>query len=139
MRVEDLMSRSVVTIGHDATVAQAWNLMRTRQVRHLPVLDADRWLIGILTDRDLRQVILERSVQEEPAELARALARLRVNEVMTWGVITVRPETDIRQAARIMHERNLGALPVADGGRVVGMLTASDVIQAVAPIPGERR
>lgn len=137
MRVEELMSRPVVTIGHDATVAEAWSLMRTRKVRHLPVVDADRWLIGILTDRDLRQVILERSVREEPGELARALARLRVNEVMTWGVITVRSDTDIRQAARIMHERSLGALPVADRGRVVGMLTASDVIQAVA-LPAAR-
>ena len=138
MRVEDLMSRSLVTIGHDATLAQAWNLMCTRHLRHLPVVDADRRLIGILTDRDLRQVILERSAQDEPAELARALARLRVNEVMTWGVITVRPDADIRHAARIMHERRLGALPVTDGDRLVGMLTATDVIQVVTRIPGER-
>ena len=79
-----------------------------------------------------------RSAREEPAELARALARLRVNEVMTWGVITVHPDIDIRHAARIMHERTLGALPVADGGRLVGILTASDVIQAVTLIPGAR-
>ena len=131
MRVGDLMTRSLVTVGHDATVAEAWNIMRTRQVRHLPVLDADRRLIGILTDHDLRQVILDRCVQEEPSQLARSLARLRVNEVMTWAVITVRPDAEIRHAARIMHERKLGALPVADGGRVVGMLTATDVIRAV--------
>ncbi len=135
-RVEDLMARSVVTIGHDATVAHAWSLMRTRRVRHLPVLDADRILIGMLTDHDLRQVILERYTQEEPGQLARTLARLRINEVMTWAVITVRPDAEIRHAARIMLERKLGALPVADGGRVVGMLTATDVIQAVAVTPG---
>jgi acetoin utilization protein AcuB len=134
MRVEDLMTRSVVTVGHDATVADAWRLMRTRQVRHLPVLDADRRLIGILTDHDLRQMILERSVQEEPDQLGRTLGRLRVNEVMTWAVVTVRPDADIRDAARIMHEKKLGALAVADGGRVVGMLTATDIIQVVAGI-----
>ena len=131
MRVADLMTRSLVTVGHDATVAEAWSIMRTRQVRHLPVLDTDRRLIGILTDHDLRQVVLDRCVQEEPSQLARSLARLRVNEVMTWAVITVRPDAEIRHAARIMHERKLGALPVADGGRVVGMLTATDVIRAV--------
>jgi acetoin utilization protein AcuB len=130
MRVSDLMTRPLVTVGHDATVADAWSIMRTRQVRHLPVLDADRRLIGILTDHDLRQVILERYVQEEPSELARSLARLRVNEIMTWAVITVSGDAEIRHAARIMHEHKLGALPVADGGRVVGMLTATDVIRA---------
>ncbi len=139
MRVEDLMTRSLVTVAHDTTVGEAWKLMRTRHVRHLPVLDAERRLIRILTDHALRQLILGRFSWEEPSELARTLARLRVNEVMTWGVITVRPETDVRHAARIMHESGLGALPVADGGRVVGMLTASDVIQAVAAIQGEGR
>jgi acetoin utilization protein AcuB len=110
--------------------------MRTRQVRHLPVLDADRRLIGMLTDHDLRLVILERCLQEEAGELARTLARLRVNEIMTWAVITVGPDTDIRDAARIMHDRKLGALPVAEEGRVIGMLTATDVIRAFVKTPG---
>jgi acetoin utilization protein AcuB len=110
--------------------------MRRRRVRHLPVLDADRRLIGMLTDHDLRQLILERVSREEPGELARTLARLRINEVMTWAVITVRPDSEIRDAARLMHEHKLGALPVADGGRIVGILTATGVIQAVAGIPG---
>jgi acetoin utilization protein AcuB len=134
MRVDDLMTRSIVTVGHDATVVEAWNLMRTRQVRHLPVLDAERRLIGIVTDHDLRQVILERAVAEEPARLGPPLARLRVNEVMTWGVVTVPPDADLREAARIMRERKLGGLPVADGGRVVGLLTATDVIEALAAV-----
>ncbi len=139
MRVDELMTRSLVTVGHDATVAEAWSLMRRRQVRHLPVLDTDRRLIGIITDHDLRQLILDRSVQEEPDQLVQSLRRLRVNEVMTWAVITVPADADIRHAARIMRECRLGALPVADGGRVVGMLTATDVIQAVAGMPGEER
>jgi acetoin utilization protein AcuB len=129
------MAGSLVTVGHDATVADAWSIMRTRQVRHLPVLDADRRLIGMLTDHDLRLVILERCLQEEPGQLARTLAGLRVNEIMTWAVITVGPDTDIRDAARIMHDRKLGALPVADEGRVIGMLTATDVIRAVVGDP----
>jgi acetoin utilization protein AcuB len=138
MRVADLMSGSLVTVGHDATVPDAWSIMRTRQVRHLPVLDLDRRLIGMLTDHDLRLVILERWLREEPGQLARTLAGLRVNEIMTWAVITVGPDADIRDAARIMHERKLGALPVADEGRVIGMLTATDVIRAVVGTPEER-
>ena len=139
MRVAEVMSGPLVTVGHDTTLADAWSIMRTRRVRHLPVLDADRRLIGMLTDHDLRAVILERCLQEEPDRLRGALARMRVNEIMTWAVITVSPESDIRDAARIMHDRKLGALPVADAGRVVGMLTATDVIRAVVGIRGEGR
>ncbi len=132
MLVKDLMTRSLVTVGHDATIADAWRLMRTRQVRHLPVLDADRRLIGMLTDHDLRQVILERAVQEEPGQLRERLTQLRIDAVMTWAVVTVRPDAEIRDAARLMYERKLGAVAVADAGRMVGMLTATDVIQVVA-------
>jgi len=139
MRVAEVMSGPLVTVGHDTTVADAWSIMQDRQVRHLPVLDADRRLIGMLTDHDLRVVILERYGREEPGRLRGALTRLRVNEIMTWAVITVAPDGDIRDAARIMHEHKVGALPVADGGRVVGILTATDVIRAVVGIPEERR
>lgn len=135
MRVADLMTGPLVTIGHDATVADAWSIIRSRQVRHLPVLDSDRRLIGMVTDHDLRLVILERCLQEEPDRLAQTLGRLRVNEIMTWAVITVRPDADIRDAARIMHDHKLGALAVADAGRVVGILTATDVIRAVVGSP----
>jgi acetoin utilization protein AcuB len=55
---------------------------------------------------------------------------------MTWAVITVGPDTDLRDAARIMHDRKLGALPVAEEGRVIGMLTATDVIRAFVKTPG---
>jgi CBS domain-containing protein len=130
-RVADLMTGPLVTLGHDASVAQAWGIMQARGVRHLPVLDADRRLIGILTDHDLRLVILARCLAEEPGALARSLARLRVDEIMTWAVVTIGPDADLRDAARLMHQRGLGALPVADGGRVVGMLTATDLIRAL--------
>jgi acetoin utilization protein AcuB len=135
MLVADLMTGPLVTIGHDATVADAWSIIRSRQVRHLPVLDSDRRLIGIVTDHDLRLVILERCLREEPGRLAAILGRLRVNEIMTWAVITVRPDADIRDAARIMHDHKLGALAVVADGRVVGILTATDVIQAVVGSP----
>jgi acetoin utilization protein AcuB len=135
MLVADLMTGPLVTIGHDATVADAWSIIRSRQVRHLPVLDSDRRLIGIVTDHDLRLVILDRCLREEPGRLAEILGRLRVNEIMTWAVITVRPDADIRDAARIMHDHKLGALAVVADGRVVGILTATDVIQAVVGSP----
>jgi CBS domain-containing protein len=139
MRVADVMAGRVVTVGHDATVASAWSILQERKVRHLPVLDADRRLIGMLTEHDLRLVILDRCLRDEPDGPGGTLAGLRVNEIMTWAVVTVGPAADVREAARLMHDHKLGALPVADEGRVVGMLTASDVIRAVLGAPEGRR
>jgi CBS domain-containing protein len=94
----------------------------------------------MLTEHDLRLVILDRCLRDEPDGLGGTLAGLRVNEIMTWAVVTVGPAADVREAARLMHDHKLGALPVADEGRVVGMLTASDVIRAVLGAPeGTRR
>jgi acetoin utilization protein AcuB len=70
--------------------------------------------------------------------VSRTLAGLRVNEIMTWAVITVGPDVDVRDAARIMHDRKLGALPVADEGRVIGVITATDIIRAVVGTAGRR-
>jgi acetoin utilization protein AcuB len=132
--VDDVMVRTLVAVGHNATLAAAWRLMRSERVRHLPVLDTERRLAGIVTDHDLRQVLLDPALLDEPGKLARTLERLRVNEIMTWAVVTVPPGTVLREAARIMHERKLGALVVAEHGGAVGMLTATDVIDAlIAP------
>ena len=137
LSVRDVMTRPALTVRQDATVGVAWKLMRTRKVRHLPVLDAASRLVGILSDRDLRQVILDPSIQEQLGNLARAFNVLTVKEVMTWGVITVRPDTEIRQAARIMHEQKIGALPVVDRGKLFGMLTGDDLFKALVQIMDE--
>ena len=134
IRVKDLMTRPVATIGLEATVGVAWKMMKDRKIRHIPVVDADGRLVGILTDRDLREVILEPSIQEQLGNVGKALNILTVKEVMTWGVITVRPDTDIRQAARVVRDQKIGALPVVEGGRVVGILTATDLVKAIVEI-----
>ena len=132
LRVRDLMVRSLVTVPHDAGLGTAENLMRTRRIRHLPVLDRARRLVGILTDRDLRRTLLDPALHERPRQLPVTLERVKVRDVMTIGTLAVRPEMDVREAARIMHERDIGALPVvADANRVVGMLTATDVMQYI--------
>jgi len=135
MRVAEVMTGPLVTIQHDTTVAAAWAIMRERGVRHLPVLDGHRRLLGMLTDHDLRRVVLERCQEEGPEQLRARLAGLRVDEIMTWAVVTVTPDRDLRDAARMMRDYVVGALPVVDADRVVGIVTATDVIQAVVGSP----
>jgi acetoin utilization protein AcuB len=129
IRVADRMTRPVATIHADALVEGAAELMRTRRIRHLPVVDRGARLVGIVTDRDLRQVIFQPAIQERLDRLPDVLKGLPVRDVMTWSVVTVRPGTGIREAARLMHEGKIGALPVVEGKRVVGILTEADVLK----------
>ena len=128
--VADYMTRTATTVRSDALARGAVDMMRKRRIRHLPVVDGDDRLVGIVTDRNLRQIVFDPAVQERLGDLAAALNTLTVRDVMTWGVITVRPEVQIREAARIMRERKIGALPVLDGERIVGILTETDVLRA---------
>ena len=138
MPVRRFMRQPVVTIGADASVREAAALMRERGIRHLPVLDARARLVGIVTDRDLRQVLLDVAIGRV-AEDTERLGDLPVREVMTWGVVTVTPATDLREAAYVMREQRLGALPVIDtGARVVGILTERDLIDALQAVLRER-
>jgi acetoin utilization protein AcuB len=135
--VKEWMTHPVTTIASDASVRQAAELMRTQRIRHLPVMDGGR-LVGIVTDRDLRQVFLDPVIHDRLADLAATLETLKVREIMTWAVITVRPETGIRQAARLMREQKVGALPVVEAGRVIGMLTERDLLRAVETLIHDR-
>ena len=133
------MRQRVVTVGEATSVREATTLMRERGIRYLPVLDARQRLIGIVTDRDLRQVVLDVATERVAAADAGRLGDLPVREVMTWGVVTVTPATDLRQAARVMREQRLGALPVVDAAmHVVGIITERDLITALEAALWER-
>jgi acetoin utilization protein AcuB len=126
----DWMQRRPVVVRDDAPVAVAIDLLRAGRIRHLPVVDRTGRLVGIVTDRDLRQLVFDPMVQEALGDTAVALSGLKVREVMTWGVVSVRPDTDLRAAARLMRERKIGAVPVVENGAVVGILTETDVLAA---------
>ena len=133
------MAKDPLTIDPEATVGAALDIMRTKHVRHLPVVDEAGALMGIVTDRDLRHAAFSSAVQEYLPVRARRLARqigetlenLRVRDVMTWAVVTTGPETPVLSAALIMFESRVGSLPVIERGRLVGLLTEQDVLKAL--------
>jgi acetoin utilization protein AcuB len=136
LSVRDRMSRGVTTVRPEAKLSAAAALMRDRKIRHLPVVDGKGRLVGIVTARDLRQALFAPAVLAGRTDLPAVLEALTVGDVMTRGVISVRPVTGIRDAARVMHERRLGALPVVEGGRLVGILTETDVLDAFQRLLG---
>ena len=134
MRVSDLMSRTVISRPSATLVLDARELMQKGRIRHLLVIDEGR-LAGIVTDRDIRLNMASPATSLSVWELNHLLARLRVDEVMTRNVIVVDSERDAREAARIMVDHKIGALPVVDGGRVVGIITETDVLRAFVESP----
>ena len=137
MSVRDRMSRHVATVRPEASLSAAAVLMRERRVRHLPVVDGVGRLVGILTARDLRQALFAPAVLAGHTDLPALLDTLTVGDVMTRGVVSVRAVTPIRDAARVMYERRCGALPVVEGGRLVGILTETDVLRAFQELLGD--
>jgi acetoin utilization protein AcuB len=134
--VRDWMTLRVVSIRPDVRLGEAAALMRRRKIRHLPVVEKGGMLAGIVTARDLRQALFAPSVQDGLENLRGVLDSLMVRDVMTRGVVSVRPTTSIREAARLMHERKVGALPVVERDRLVGMLTESDVLACFQRVLG---
>jgi acetoin utilization protein AcuB len=137
LRVVDCMTRGPVTVRSDTLARGAAALMRTRRLRHLPVVDREGGLVGIVTDRDLRQVLFDPRVQAQAGRLPDTLKAVTVRDLMTWAVLTVQPDTTLRDAARLMHERKVGALPVVARGRVVGILTEADVLKTFSRALGQ--
>lgn len=132
LRVSDLMTQDVVAARPDDTLATLRDLMLERDVRHMPVIEGEGNLVGLVSQRDLlRNSLIEQPDMPDFVEDA-LLERLRVRELMTTGVVSIDPERDIREAAQIMFENKYGCLPVTLGTRLVGILTESDFVRLMA-------
>jgi acetoin utilization protein AcuB len=139
MKVKDVMAKDPFTIDPEAPLGTAIDVMRTRALRHLPVVDEAGQLIGIITDRDLRHAAfapavaeyLSAGAQHFTRRIAATVENLRVRDVMTWVVVTTHPNASLAHAALIMSERRVGSLPVVENGKLVGILTERDVLQAL--------
>ncbi|CAN5873314.1 acetoin utilization AcuB family protein [soil metagenome] len=131
LQVRDSMAREIVTLSPDETAATALALCRERRIRHLPVLKEGR-LVGIVSDRDLRS---STPALGDPARAA-ALQEVLVEDVMAREVVSVLPDDPIEQAANTMRERRIGCLPVLEGDELVGIVTASDVMDALVYLVG---
>ena len=127
MFVEDVMHRDVVSVSPKTTLPEALGLMQQRGIRHLPVVEGGE-LVGIVSDRDLKRVMASPATTLERHELAYLLSRLALGAFMTRGVTTVGPRHPVEEAARIMMKERISALPVLEAGRLVGIITETDVL-----------
>lgn len=124
----DLMTENPRTIRQGASVADAIEVLEHLDIRHLPVIDDDDNLVGMLSDRDLRPLLGERD-EEDPVRRARTL----VSDLMTSAVVSVSTDTEISEVIELMLDNKIGAVPVVDGdGHVVGIVSYVDILRALA-------
>ena len=116
MQIVNLMSTDPVTIDPRDTLSKAKNLMDAGSFRRLPVVDDGR-LVGILTERDLR-------------EYTGYLESTRVNAAMRTALVTVTPSNTVEDGARLMLKHKIGGLPIVADGKLIGIVTTSDLLKA---------
>ncbi len=132
--VRDLMTRDPYTVTPDASLKRLQDLMDEGHLRHVPVVDEEENLVGLVTHRDVLRGLPDQ-VKEMPLSYQREhLARTPVDELMNKSVETTEPETPLIEAAQVMLENKFGCLPVVEGSRLVGILTESDFVRWVAEV-----
>jgi len=136
MQIEKWMNQEVVTVSPGDSFRTAMTLIRQKGIRHLPVVEGKR-LVGIVTDRDLRQASPSAATSLSIHELHYLLEKLTVHHIMTSQVITVRPEQTVEEAAILLLGHRIGGLPVVRDGELVGIITETDILQAFLQLRGK--
>jgi CBS domain-containing protein len=126
--VSEVMQREVATLEESERLDLVDDIMRLGRVRHMPVVDGNR-VKGIVSQRDLFAASLSKTIDFEPTERRAFLHAIDVSEVMSRDVMSVPPDTTLREAARIMLRRGIGCLPVVDDDTLIGLVTETDLLR----------
>ena len=137
MLVGDRMSSPVISINPDLPIAEALSQMKREHIRRFPVVK-DGKLVGIVSDKDLLNASPSPVTTLSIWELNYLLSKITVSEVMTKNVLTVTEDTPIEQAARVMADNKIGGLPVLRAGKVVGIITETDLFKIFLELMGAR-
>lgn len=128
--VSDIMTRPVVTLGSNDSLQLAKDILGLDRLRHFPVVD-DGVVVGVVSQRDLYKASLGSVLQYGEKAQQAFLQGIAVKEVMSAPPITITPQVAIQEAARLMIERKIGCLPVLDGGRLVGIVSETDMLKLI--------
>jgi len=138
MFVSRSMTRKVITVDPEARIFDAQELMHVNDIRHLPVVENDNTLVGIVTDRDIRSALpysfFKKSLDETETE---KISELRVKDIMSDKPISVSPTYTIQDALIVIQDSKVGALPVVDeDGKVTGIISVRDLLRAFINVLG---
>ena len=139
MPVQNWMTTDVVSVGPDTSLLKVGKLMKDHHIRRIPVVDDNGQVVGIISDRDVRDASPSKATTLDMYEMHYLLAELKAKNIMTAKPITVKPTDTVEQAALIMLDNKVGGLPVVnDSGKLVGIISDHDVFKALVDITGAR-
>jgi len=127
MKVKDIMVKEVATLDVEDELSLANDIMRLGRIRHLPVVAGEK-VVGIISERDLFRSSLAQALGYGDKDTREVMKTLRIKDVMVKQVRTVSPEMALRDAVALMVERKIGCLPVVEGGKLVGLITETDIL-----------
>ena len=137
LTAHDLMTEDPTTVSTTATVQRAIWLLQTLDVRHLPVVDEDGALVGMLSDRDIRGLAFPKILGSEYVGAVQTALDAPVSTVMSGNVLSVDVEADAAEIIDLMLDQRIGAVPVVDAdGTLVGIVSYTDILRAI-PLEGD--
>ena len=132
------MTRNPVTATLDMSIGEASDLMKREKVHRLPVLDKDKNLVGVITEKDILHASPSPASSLSIHEMAYLLSKLTVRKLMTKDPVTITKDTTVEEAARLMVDQDLSCLPVVEGDKLVGIVSKSDMFKILLELFGAR-
>ena len=136
MLVASRMTRDPITVNNETPIDDALKVMRENEVRRLPVVDDKGKLVGIVAEKDILYASPSPATSLSIHEIHYLISRLTVAEIMTKNVFTVTDDTPLEEAAKVMADNRIGALPVLHEGELVGIITETDIFKAFLELLG---
>lgn len=132
MIVEEIMNDKPYTLAPTNTVQEALKIMREKKVRHLPVVDDEHHVLGVITERDIKEV-LPSSLQDEPNS---PIFNAKVEDIMVKDPLIGHPLDFVEEVALTFYESKIGCLPIVSGGKLVGIVTTTDLLYTYIELTG---
>jgi acetoin utilization protein AcuB len=137
MRIRDVMTKNPITVDSESLVLDAQRIMKENNIRRLPIVDKGK-LVGIVTKHDLLEASPSPATSLSIHELNYLLAKMKVKEVMKKNPLTLTPDTPFEEALRFGQDKKIGSFPVMDKGKLVGIITESDIVRFLTRALGLR-
>lgn len=128
MKIKDVMSTNVATLQASDSLAKARELMDTKRIRQIPVVDENNEVVGIISKRDIYAASVSNLTENYERSKNLLEGRLEIDQVMTKDVETIDAEAPLAAAAIKLQEMRIGALPVIENGTLVGIISSSDFL-----------
>lgn len=137
MFVSDWMTKKVFTVSPDDSISDAAQLLKDKEIKHLPVLKGEK-VKGIISDADIKEHVASDAKSLDVFDLLSHFAATKVKEVMITDVVFTSPDVPVEEAAMIMHDKKIGCLPVIENNNLVGIISDRDIFRVLVDISGVR-